>query len=101
MSWTNVEFAEVVTEKFSQIPSKDLMVVRSFLRWNAFVGIGREKDYKIAKNLIIDEIKYCFTQSPFNLIVGGFHAVKEFCSVTWYANAYPGILKKYGLDSKK
>ena len=96
-SWTKYEFAEVVTEKFSKIPSRDLMVVRSVFRWRGFIDASAEKkDFKLAKNLIIEELKYCFTQSPFNLVVGIFRGAKEFLSVFWYSHAYPKILKKYG-----
>ena len=100
-NWTKYEFAEVVTDKLSKIPTTDLMVVRSIFRWRGFIGSSpRKKDFTMAKDLIFDELKYCFTQSPFNLVVGIFRGAKEFFSVFWYSHAYPKILKKYGFTEK-
>jgi len=89
---------------FSNVPTRDLQVVQSFFYWHSFFrkeftkGIPR---YDMAKNTIVISLRHILRQGFFNMVKYVFSSGKLFLTVAWYANAYPGIRKKYGLHAKK
>lgn len=89
----------------SQIKTLDLKVVRSHILWRSFTKksfIENGKiNYSVAKKDIIDVLKslkgHGFKEGVIQFFASGY----EFLDIFFYANFFPGIIKKYGLDMKE
>ena len=95
-------FAEKSKYRCDTIPSLDLKVIRGFFLWKGFTAKDTIKDgqpYEIAKKTIIDTLHNLTRLGVSHLLPGMVIVAKEFFSVFWYANFYPGIKKKYHLES--
>lgn len=86
----------------SEVKTLDLKVVRSYILWSSFKRKSFEKsgkiDYSLAKKDIIDVFKslrgHGFTEG----VIQFFASAYEFLDIFFYANFFPSIRKKYGLD---
>lgn len=89
----------------SKVKSLDLKVVRSHILWRSFTKksfIENGKiNYATAKKDIMDVFKslrgHGFIEGVIQLFASGY----EFLDIFFYANFFPHIIKKYGLDMKE
>lgn len=89
-----------LTKNYSQIPDKDLCVIKSWFDWLTFT---RKKKQAAEKNAFmkkaLDTLKH-FSQgnikrSAENLM----SSAKTFVTVVFYAHCFPSVKKKYGLKN--
>ena len=99
---------ESLGQNFSQVPSKDLRVIRCFFLWAAFVQNGsfdpaNNKKLAFAKETISNFMNAVSNKSTGYFLKGVCSAAKEFLYILWHVTAYPGVRKKYGLylENKK
>ncbi|MBE6746539.1 MAG: B12-binding domain-containing radical SAM protein [Ruminococcaceae bacterium] len=89
----------------SNVPSLDLRVVRAHVLWSSFTQksfIENGKiDYAIVKKDIVDILKSLRGHGFKEGIIQFFASGYEFLDIFFYANFFPGIVKKYGLDLKE
>lgn len=89
----------------SHVKTLDLKVVRSHILWRSFTKksfIENGKiNYSVAKKDIIDVLKslrgHGFKEGVIQFFASGY----EFLDIFFYANFFPKIIKKYGLDMKE
>lgn len=89
----------------SNVKSLDLKAVRSYILWSSFTKksfIENGKlNYSVAKKDIIDVLKslrgHGFKEGVIQFFASGY----EFLDIFFYANFFPKIVKKYGLDLKE
>jgi radical SAM superfamily enzyme YgiQ (UPF0313 family) len=94
---------DTLEQNFSQVPSKDLRVIRCFFQWGAFTGkdtINQDSAFAFARQAISDMFSVITKKGILFFIAGAFTAAKEFLYIFWHVIAYPGIRKKYGLYIK-
>jgi len=94
-----------LTQNFSCIPRKDLIVVASFVHWHTIFGKKRKvhgtKTNSIANVGLNNLLGFVRAYpSPTTLLQAGWEAIKFVCTTAWYAHAYPSIRKKYDLTAK-
>lgn len=91
---------------FSNVKSLDLKVVRSQILWRSFtkksfIEEGGRINYSVAKKDIADVLRslkgHGFKEGVIQFFISGY----EFLDIFFYANFFPRILKKYGLNLKK
>jgi len=95
-------FAEILSN-YSQVPERELNVVRSFFNWLSFFrkdSINNERSFSFAIKTIADVWNLLFKHGFINGLRVLYHSAKRFLSVAWYTFAYPGVRKKYGLYKK-
>lgn len=101
--YTNIKFFYSPKPNFSQIPSRDLKVVRSYFLWKSFSKkyfSESSRSYDIAKKDIVDILKQFRGHDlkfAFQLIVS---SIYEFSDIFIHANFYPSLIKKYNLKSE-
>lgn len=98
----NAVAMETLEYNFSNIPSRELKVIRCFFLWSAFWQKGsfdpkEEGHFAFAKETIADFINVITKRGIKYFFSGIFTAAKEFLYIFWNVAAYPGIRKKYGL----
>lgn len=89
---------QCLTDNYSAISDKELLVVKSYFDWLTFT---RKKKESAQKRMFIkkafDVLKHSadggFSRAFYNL----FDAGKTFITVLYYSHAYPHIIRKYGL----
>lgn len=90
---------EKLEYNFSNIPSKDIKVIRAYYMWKSFTATdvpGTEK-FSFAKKVIVDALKSVKTGNLISFTVSTFFAGVEFLKVSYYSHFYPSVKKKYGL----
>lgn len=100
------EMSEIVAteslgQNLSQVPDRDLKVIRSWYNWKAFSSkqaIISKKKFEFAFDAIASGIHAISLKGPVSFLINGAAAFKEFVCTFWYAHAYPDIIKKYALD---
>ncbi len=91
---------ESVGVNFSNVPTIDLRVIRSWYHWKGFTNksaYSSGKSFEFAKQTIENGLHAISLKGPICFLVNGFTALKEFLYVLWFSHAYPKILKKYNL----
>jgi len=101
----NAVAMETLENNFSQIPSRDLRVIRCFFLWAAFTQKGsfdpkNDKAFAFAKETVSDFFNVITKRGLSYFFTGAFSAAKEFLYIFWHFIAYPGVKKKYGLYLK-
>ena len=89
-----------LTKNYSEIPDRDLLVVKSWFDWLTFT---RKKKESAEKNMFfkkaLDTLKH-FAEGNFkNSITHIWSAGKTFLTVVFYSFAFPSIKKKYNLKN--
>jgi radical SAM superfamily enzyme YgiQ (UPF0313 family) len=89
---------QMLTNNYSEIPDKELKVVKSYFDWLSFT---RKKAESQQQNMIfrkaIDALKH-FAEGDLKTSVSNvYSAAKTFFTVIYYSHAFPKIIKKYGL----
>lgn len=89
---------QCLTENYSDIPDKELLVVKSYFDWLTFT---RNKKESIQKTMFIskafDILKHSADGGIMNMFKNLYDSAKTFVTVLFYSHAYPSIRKKYGL----
>jgi len=83
----------------SKVSGKELKVIHYYTQWSAFTDKRsiNSNSFGIAKKMIFDTFKKIFRYGITSFFLGIFVSMKQFLTVLWYANAYPKVLRKYGL----
>lgn len=88
----------------SYVKTLDLKVIRSHILWRSFTKKqfieGGKWDYSVAKKDILDVLKSLRGHGFKNGVEQFFASAYEFLDIFFYANFFPHIIKKYGLDLK-
>jgi hypothetical protein len=89
-----------LTKNYSEIPDRDLLVVKSWFDWLTFT---RKKKESAEKNMFfkkaLDTLKH-FAEGNFkNSMTNIWSAGKTFLTVVFYSFAFPSIKKKYNLKN--
>lgn len=85
---------------YSNIPDKDIKVVRAYFMWKSFTASdvpGTEK-FSFAKKVITDALKSVKTGDIISFIYSTFIAGIEFIKIAYYSHFFPKVMKKYGLS---
>ncbi|HQH62576.1 MAG TPA: radical SAM protein [Clostridiales bacterium] len=85
---------------FSNVPYRDLMVIRSYFHWLSFTKKGTNKSakpFEFAAKALNDAYINIFRFGLVSFVSAGLYSLKTFLSVVWNVYAHPGIRKKYGL----
>ena len=56
--------------------------------------------YGLAKKVAADTMQSIFTSGFSGFFINIIDSVKRFVTIAWYANAYPNILRKYGISKQ-
>ena len=92
---------ETLGQNLSQVPSRDLKVIRCCFNWKAFTkkdAIQNDKPFEFAIDTIKSGLHAISQKGPIFFFIDGFKAFKEFVYTFWYSHAYPKIKKKYDLE---
>ncbi len=101
--YQRAKFFTAPSPNFSQIPSLEIKVIRDFFLWRAFSKQsfgGEARKYELAKKNIIDVLKQFQGHGIRFALHHFFFSAYEFLSIFFYANFFPGVLKRYGIDKK-
>ncbi len=89
---------------FSKVKTLELKVIRSNILWSSFskktFGESEKVDYSVARKDILDVLKSLKGHGFISGVEQFFASAYEFADIFFYANFFPGVLKKYGLDLK-
>ena len=99
---TRVVETESLGVNLSQVPDKDLKVVRCWYNWRGFTdrsAVKSDKKYEFAMDTILSGLHSISMRGAVSFFVNGFAAFREFVYIFWYSHAYPDVIKKYGLDT--
>ncbi len=98
------DFMLLLDYNYSEVPARDLRVVQSWYMWRSFssgnINVGGEKT-SFTRKVITDALRSLRAGSLKALVLSGWYAVKEFSIIAFYAHAYSGIRKKYGISRRK
>ena len=92
---------ETLGQNLSQVPSRDLKVIRCCFNWKAFTkkdAIQNDKPFEFAIDTIKSGLHAISQKGPIFFLIDGFKAFKEFVYTFWYSHAYPKIKEKYDLE---
>lgn len=89
----------------SEVSTLDLKVIRSHILWRSFTKKSFVENgkinYSLAKKDVIDVLKslrgHGFTEG----VIQFFASAYEFMDIFFWANFFPSVVKKYGLDMKE
>ena len=93
---------ETIGQNLSDVPTRDLRVIRCCFNWKAFTKKDAIQDesrpFEFAKDTIISGLHAISQKGPIFFFLDGFRAFKEFAYTFWYSHAYPKIIKKYDIE---
>ena len=98
--WSRYKVRENMINNFSNVPTRDLRVVWAYFYWRTFSrktnkeGVGRHENARFG---IISSLRNILRKSFINMCGCLLSSAKLFLTIVWYAHAYPGVRKKYGL----
>lgn len=91
---------ETVGQNLSEIPTRDLKVIRCCFDWGTFTkkdALETNKPFQFAVQVVASGLHAIMQKGPLFFLIDGFKAFKEFSYIFWYSHAYPKIKKKYDL----
>ena len=94
------DLMEQLEYNYSQIPSRDIKVIRSYYMWRSFLANDIKVDGKrssFTKKVVTDGLKSIKTGNAKEFVLSTWTAGLEFLRIAWFANAHPKIKKKYGV----
>lgn len=97
---TSVMFFPEIRENYSEIPTRDLKVVRAYFMWGSFWAKGKiagNSQHSFAIKTAKDAFMGIFGHGILFLFQSAFNAFSQFWSVMINRYCFPNILKKYGL----
>lgn len=97
-------FGVIATESlgtnYSNVPDRELKVVRNWYHWKSFTNknaIQEGKSFEFARQTIVSGLKTISMKGPLSFFGNGFLALNEFLYVFYYSHMFPKIREKYGL----
>ena len=91
---------ERIRNNLSEVPTKDLNVVRAFFRWVAFSGGDNNlSKTEIAKEIVKRYLTIIFSGGRINFS-GIADSLTVLFDVLFYVFLHPGVRRKYGLYKK-
>jgi anaerobic magnesium-protoporphyrin IX monomethyl ester cyclase len=102
--FSKIQIGEIVNQNFCEVPTRDLMVIRSYFDWLSFIrkdSASKEKPFYIAWKALAMTFDNITRNGLLTFVTQTFSAAQIFTSIVWYVAAYPKIRKKYGLYYKK
>ena len=95
---------QTLSQNFSRIPDKELQVIKNFNHWQVVFGrkqktTGFKRD-SVLKTGVSNLLAYLRSVGLRGLARGFWESARLFCTVAWYAHAYPAIRKKYDLYAR-
>ena len=97
--WGKYKLREDIFDNEFNVPARDMHVLQAYFGWR---GVFRKADEhakrETARSTLGSSLHGIFQQNFFTMIKFIFSSAKYFLTIAWYAHAYPGVLKKYGLD---
>lgn len=98
------DFMLLLKNNFSEIPTRELRVIQSWYMWRSFssnnVRVG-EKKMSFTKKVVSDALRSLRGGSLKELVLSSWYAAREFLTIVFFAHAFPGIRKKYGIGKKR
>jgi len=93
-----------LTKNYSKVPDKDLLVVMHYFHWQVVFGkkvkVQGMKQESMINWGIVNMLGLLRSVGVSGIARWFWESVKLFCTVAWYAHAYPSIRKKYDLSAK-
>ena len=99
-----IPFIDEPVPHLSNIPKKDIIIIRDYFQWLSFTSPQTSADGKktlFAKKAIIDTIKLIFSGGPIKFFVLAFSAAIKFLSVFSNVHFHPKTRKKYKIYKKR
>ena len=102
--WGRIQLREDISESFSEMSEREFHVIQAYFYWRIFRRKSRRPDEDGAgqreyiHSRIASSLRNILRQSLSGMCEWALSAAKFFLTIAWYAHAYPGIRKKYGLD---
>ena len=92
--------ADIFDNEFN-VPARDMHVIQAYFYWREFFRKPSENARReTARNTFNTLMHNIFQQNFSNMIKFILSSAKYFITMAWYAHAYPGVLKKYGLGEQ-
>lgn len=89
---------QILSQNYSLIPDKELLVVKSCFDWITFTRKKRESNQNnMFMKKAIDVLAHFAEGGIRNAFINVFDAGKTFVTVMYYSHAFPKIKKKYGI----
>lgn len=88
---------------FTDVPKKDLNVIRSWYMWRSFSSKSiskNTKNFSFAKKVATDAVKQLKRSKLKDFTMSMISSAMELISVFYYSHAYPSIMKKYGMGKR-
>lgn len=93
-----------IEKNYTNVPTLHLKVIRSHILWSSFTqkdfSNTKVRKYSIIKRDVLDVLKSLRGHGFKNGVEQFFASAIEFLDAFFYANFFPHIIKKYGLDLK-
>ena len=92
---------ESIGQNLSEIPTRDLKVIRCTLHWQSFSrkdALASSGKFEFAKQTIKSGLNAISKKGIISFFLDGFLAFREFSQVFLYSHLFPDIRKKYELD---
>ena len=86
---------------YSQVPDRDLKVVKNWFIWKSFTNktaVNNDKPFEFARQTILNGLSFISKKGILSFFGNGFAALNEFLYVFYYSHMFPKIRKKYGLN---
>lgn len=98
------DFMMRMPHNYTSVPMRELHVVQSWYMWRSFssnnVSVGDEKT-SFTKKVIADVLRSLRGGTLKEFVFSTWYAAKEFLTIAFYAHAFPGVKKKYGISGKR
>ena len=92
---------ESLGQNLSAVPDRDLKVIRNWYAWKALSAqqsVKSDHKFEFAIDTVKSGLHAISMRGAISFFINGFVALRDFVYMFWYSHAYPGIIKKYGLD---
>jgi len=89
---------------YSNVPTRDLLVIQSVLLWRRIFRRRAEKKasgLRVILDSIMMNLRHAWRGGLLHICAGIYSSLKTFLSLAWYTYAYPAVREKYGLSIKK
>lgn len=101
----NDSIFNTMNANYSKVPTLDLKVIRASILWASFTKKTFSDDsvrkYSVFKKDVIDVLKSLRGHGFKEGVIQLYASATEFLTAFYYANFFPKIVKKYGLDLKE
>jgi len=96
--WGKYKLREDIFDNEFNVPARDMHVLQAYFGWRGVFRKDERAKRETARSTLGSSLQGIFRQNFFTMIKFIFSSTKYFLTIAWYAHAWPGIRKKYGLD---